>query len=47
MERGSFRPDDVDRSLAQDLLGDEARQALDRRRSMAAPDRRTPSSSTV
>jgi len=32
LERGSFRPDDVDRSLAQELLGDEARQALDQLR---------------
>src|SRR5258708_30856351 len=32
LERGSFRPDDVDRSLAQDLLGPEARQALDQLR---------------
>ena len=29
LERGSFRPDDVDRSLAQQLLGPEARQALE------------------
>jgi uncharacterized protein with von Willebrand factor type A (vWA) domain len=34
LERGSFRPDDVDRSLAQDLLGDEARQALDQLRKL-------------
>ena len=32
LERGSFRPDDVDRSLAQQLLGDEARQAMDQLR---------------
>ena len=32
LERGSFRPEDVDRSLAQELLGDEARQALDQLR---------------
>src|SRR2546426_215028 len=32
LERGSFRPDDVDRSLAQQLLGPEARQALDQLR---------------
>ncbi len=32
LERGSFRPDDVDRSLAQQLLGDEARQSLDQLR---------------
>jgi len=32
LERGSFRPDDVDRSLAQELLGPEARQALDQLR---------------
>src|SRR5207237_8203109 len=32
LERGSFRPGDVDRSLAQDLLGDEARQSLDQLR---------------
>ena len=34
LERGSFRPDDVDRSLAQELLGDEARQALDQLRGL-------------
>ena len=34
LERGSFRPDDVDRSLAQQLLGDEARQALDQLRKL-------------
>ncbi len=34
LERGSFRPDDVDRSLAQELLGDEARQALDQLRKL-------------
>src|SRR5207302_1101449 len=34
LERGSFRPDDVDRSLAQELLGDNARQALDQLRSV-------------
>src|SRR5437588_7740799 len=32
LERGSFRPDDIDRSLAQQLLGDEARQSLDQLR---------------
>ena len=32
LERGSFRPDDVDRSLAQELLGPDARQALDQLR---------------
>ncbi len=32
LERGSFRPDDVDRSLAQEILGPEARQALDQLR---------------
>src|SRR5438132_1121579 len=32
LERGSFRPDDVDRSLAQELLGDDARQSLDQLR---------------
>src|SRR5437879_9495418 len=32
LERGSFRPDDVDRSLARELLGPEARQALDQLR---------------
>ena len=32
LERGSFRPDDVDRGLAQQLLGDEARQSLDQLR---------------
>src|SRR5947207_2043144 len=32
LERGSFSPDDVDRSLAQELLGPEARQALDQLR---------------
>src|SRR5689334_20724276 len=32
LERGSFRPHDVDRSLAQELLGPEARQALDQLR---------------
>src|SRR6266704_6618413 len=32
LERGSFRPDDVDRSLAQEVLGPEARQALDQLR---------------
>src|SRR5207245_3711814 len=32
LERGSFRPDDVGRSLAQELLGPEARQALDQLR---------------
>jgi uncharacterized protein with von Willebrand factor type A (vWA) domain len=32
LERGSFRPEDVDRSLAQELLGDESRQALDQLR---------------
>ena len=32
LERGSFRPDDVDRSLAQQLLGPDARQALDQLR---------------
>src|SRR5207302_9669261 len=34
LERGSFRPDDVDRSLLQDMLGPEARQQLDRMRQM-------------
>ncbi|MFI5282061.1 MAG: VWA domain-containing protein [Candidatus Dormibacterales bacterium] len=34
LERGSFRPDDIDRSLAQELLGPEARQALDQLRQM-------------
>jgi uncharacterized protein with von Willebrand factor type A (vWA) domain len=34
LERGSFRPDDVDRSLAQQILGDEARQALDQLRKL-------------
>src|SRR5438309_8824467 len=34
LERGSFRPDDVDRSLAQELLGNEARQALDQLRKL-------------
>src|SRR6266446_3861586 len=34
LERGSFRPDDVDRSLAQDLLGPDARQALDQLRKL-------------
>ncbi len=34
LERGSFRPDDVDRSLAQELLGDDARQALDQLRKL-------------
>src|SRR3979490_2674968 len=34
LERGSFRPDDVDRSLAKQLLGDEARQAIDRLRKL-------------
>src|SRR5437868_15467638 len=34
LERGSFRPDDVDRSLAQELLGPEARQALDQLRQL-------------
>ena len=34
LERGSFRPDDVDRSLAQQLLGDEARQSLDQLRKL-------------
>jgi len=34
LERGSFRPDDVDRSLAQELLGDEARQAIDQLRKL-------------
>ena len=34
LERGSFRPDDVDRSLAQQLLGDDARQALDQLRKL-------------
>src|SRR5215471_7623718 len=32
LERGSFRPDDIDRSLAQDLLGPDARQSLDQLR---------------
>src|SRR5437870_4759889 len=32
LERGSFRPDDVDRSVAQELLGPDARQALDQLR---------------
>src|SRR5579859_2646577 len=32
LERGSFRPDDVDRSLAEQLMGSEARQALDQLR---------------
>src|SRR5260370_36206212 len=34
LERGSFRPDDVDRSLAQELLGNDARQALDQLRKL-------------
>jgi uncharacterized protein with von Willebrand factor type A (vWA) domain len=34
LERGSFRPDDVDRSLAQQLLGDDARQAIDQLRKL-------------
>src|SRR6267143_1968126 len=34
LERGSFRPDDVDRSLAQQLLGNDARQALDQLRKL-------------
>jgi len=34
LERASFRPDDVDRSLAQELLGSEARHALDQLRKM-------------
>src|SRR5579859_4887211 len=34
LERGSFRPDDVDRSLAQELLGSEARQSLDQLRKL-------------
>jgi uncharacterized protein with von Willebrand factor type A (vWA) domain len=34
LERGSFQPDDVDRSLAQELLGDEARQAIDQLRKL-------------
>src|SRR6202048_5275168 len=34
LEPGSVRPDDVDRSLAQELLGDEARQALDQLRKL-------------
>ena len=34
LERGSFRPDDIDRRQLEDLLGPEARQALDRLRSM-------------
>src|SRR5256884_6001595 len=34
LERGSFRLDDVDRSLLQDMLGPEARQQLDRMRQM-------------
>src|SRR3979490_1757000 len=37
LERGSFRPDDVDRSLAQELLGDEARQAIDQLRKLRQP----------
>src|SRR5579859_5828668 len=32
LERGSFRPDDVDRTLTQELLGEEARQSLDQLR---------------
>ena len=32
LERGSFRPEDVDRSLAEQLLGNEARQSLDQLR---------------
>jgi len=32
LERGSFRPEDVDRSLAEQLMGSEARQALDQLR---------------
>src|SRR6202165_1725742 len=32
LERGSFRPDDIDRSLAQKLLGPDARQSLDQLR---------------
>ncbi|HEY1455280.1 MAG TPA: VWA domain-containing protein [Candidatus Dormibacteraeota bacterium] len=32
LERGSFRPDDIDRSLAQDILGPEAKQSLDQLR---------------
>src|SRR5258708_213864 len=34
LERGSFRPDDVDRSLAQEILGNEARQALNQLRKL-------------
>jgi uncharacterized protein with von Willebrand factor type A (vWA) domain len=34
LERGSFRLDDVDRSLLQQMLGPEARQQLDRMRQM-------------
>src|ERR1700716_2830821 len=32
LERGSFRPEDVDRSLAEQLLGNEAKRALDQLR---------------
>src|SRR5437868_11705244 len=34
LERGSFRLDDVDRSLAEQVLGPEARQSLDQLRQM-------------
>src|SRR6202162_4909535 len=34
LERGSFRPDDVDRSLAQQLLGNEAKQAIEQLRKL-------------
>jgi uncharacterized protein with von Willebrand factor type A (vWA) domain len=34
LERGSFRPDDIDRALAQELLGPDARHALDQLRQM-------------
>jgi uncharacterized protein with von Willebrand factor type A (vWA) domain len=34
LERGSFRLDDVDRGLAEEMLGPEARQALDQLRKM-------------
>src|SRR5258708_10627106 len=34
LERGSFRPDDVDRALAQELLRNDAPQALDQLREL-------------
>jgi uncharacterized protein with von Willebrand factor type A (vWA) domain len=36
LERGSFRLDDVDRGLAEDLLGPDARTAIDRLRQLTA-----------